>query len=67
MKYSFEKVQADAFRLLNTAVVSVGDSESSYFFYEAFALYLEAAGWSEEEFDAELLKRINRGWTPQYN
>ncbi len=67
MKFSFEKVQADAFRLLNLAAVSVTDSESSAFFYGAFVAYLKSSGWSEKEFDAELLNRINRGWSPQYN
>ena len=47
----------------NAALFSLAcNYEAAYYFFEEIDLYLSYCGWSEEEFDFETLKRIDKGW-----
>lgn len=41
--------------------------EESFFYEDLYHIYIKSCGWSSEEFDAELLRRINNSWDLMYN
>lgn len=62
MPYSLVALRVEEL-IKNAALFSlVQNYEAAYAFFDEMALYLTYCGWSEEEFDCETLKRIDRGW-----
>jgi len=61
MKLSFTAIRIQAFQLLDTAVFA-SSSEDFALYYDSFISYLNHSGYSESEFDSELIKYIDNNW-----
>lgn len=64
MKLPFSLVSIRVEELVkNAALFSLAQSyEVAYSFFDEIETYLAYSGWTEEEFDFESLKRIDKGW-----
>ncbi len=60
MKTPFTVVNFYANRLLIGA--SVFTDELSIFYWDAYNNYIDVCGWTDKEFDAALLLKINKEW-----
>jgi hypothetical protein len=58
IKISFEHLYIEANNLLLKMVNSPYDQYSKY--WEAYLFLLDGCGWSDKEFDIELLRRVDR-------
>ncbi len=65
MRTSFEIVSYYADMYFIKYVSS--SNEYSSFYLDVYFNYIKSCGWSIEEFDAELLRRINNSWDLMYN
>jgi hypothetical protein len=54
---NFNEIESNAFWILNKL-----DEDNAY--YEAYLNYLEDKGWTDQEFDRELLIKIDNNWLP---
>ena len=63
MKIPFDYILDRAFQILNL-VAMIDDCQDVI---DEFYSYLDACGWTETEFDAELLVRINNSWDILFN
>jgi hypothetical protein len=60
-KVAYDIVVIEAMRLLDKAVSASIEYQASYF--QQYSNYLSSMGWTDAEFDAEMLKRIDQNWT----
>ena len=60
-KVAYDLVVIEAMRLLDKAVSSPIEHQTSSF--QQYSNYLQSMGWTDAEFDAEMLKRIDQNWT----
>jgi len=60
-KVAYDLVVIEAMRLLGKAVSSPIEYQTSSF--QQYSNYLQSMGWTDAEFDAEMLKRIDQNWT----
>lgn len=61
----FDLIAPLAEQLADAAALS-DTSEDRIFLWDQYEDYIEACGWTEKEFDAELIKRINANWTTNH-
>lgn len=66
MKIPFELVYyyADIFYSKSACAKS---QEESLLYLDLYYTYLDSCGWSDTEFDLELLRRIDESWDLMYN
>jgi hypothetical protein len=66
MKIPFEIVSyyADIFCIKSACAKS---TEESSLYLDLYYAYLDSCGWSNKEFDLELLRRIDDNWDLMYN
>lgn len=57
----YDVIAIEADRLIVRMALSP-DYDLSYYFYSKYVLLITACGWTEIEFDREMLKRIDRSW-----
>ncbi len=60
-KLPFNKIEAEALKLIQKIAESTSVEETSYY-KDLLEAYLESVGWDSSTFDAELLKRIDANW-----
>lgn len=57
----FEKIEEEAQKLIQKIAEATSNEESDYY-HALLEAFLEGAGWTNEEFDAKLLKKIDANW-----
>ncbi len=62
----YEIVAAEADRLIIRMVVAP-TVEQVYYYWDLYVTYIEACGWTDQEFDKETIKRIDAGWFKRRN
>ncbi len=62
-KIPYEIVALEANKILNK-ILSSQEEDMIEAYYDRYIQYLEAAGWTAEEFDKESMKRIDKNWEP---
>ena len=66
MQFSYEVVEDYANKLADLAAMS-SNPEGRVFYWDLYIYYLNCCGWTEEDFDAEVLKRISDTWEVKFN
>lgn len=66
MKIPFEIVSIYA-TIFYTKMAAAPSLDESFFFQDLYYTYITSCGWSDLEFDTELLRRINDNWDLMYN
>jgi hypothetical protein len=64
MRTSYENVAAQAFQLIE-AVACAASFDGSDHFITCYRNLLRNNGWSDRDFDAETLRRIDADWFPK--
>lgn len=67
----YEMVAIEADKILGK-ILSTKDPDKISMYYDQYLDYLKATGWTDEEFDRETSKRVDRGWEktfpkPEFN
>ena len=57
----YEVVAVEADRLIIRMVVAPS-VEEVYYYWDLYVSYIEACGWTDQEFDKETIKRIDAAW-----
>jgi len=61
----FEIVFIEADRLI--CLMAESSMEMASYYLDQYNLYIESCGWTNQEFDNELLKLIDNSWDPDWN
>jgi hypothetical protein len=66
MKITFDIVSyyADIFCIKSAVAKTIQESS---LYRDLYFAYIDSCGWSDKEFDAELLRRIDDNWDLMYN
>ncbi len=59
-KLPFEAIEAQAFDLILQMVLAPAWEAHEY--WESYITYITECGWTDQEFDQELLERIDNQW-----
>jgi hypothetical protein len=57
----YDMVIVEAMRLFDRAVTA--SKEMQYNYFQEYIQYLQSMGWTNAEFDIEMLKRIDQNWS----
>jgi len=60
-RISYEIVAAEADRLIIRMVIA-STVEQVYYYWKLYIAYIEACGWTDQDFDKETIKRIDADW-----
>jgi len=66
MRIPFELVNYHANLFLTRLALADSKTESEYY-RDLYFAYIDSCGWSDIEFDQELLRRIDDSWDLMYN
>ena len=66
MKIPFEIVSYYA-NIFSAKMAAAFPSEEFLFYQDLYYKYITSCGWSDLEFDSELLRRVNENWDLMYN
>ncbi len=58
----YESVAIEADRLIVKMVLATTWAQMDYY-WDVYLVFLDACGWTDKEFDAETLKRIDATWS----
>lgn len=57
----YEIVAAEADRIIIRMVIAP-TLEGMYYYWDLYIAYIEACGWTDQEFDKETIKRVDAAW-----
>lgn len=60
-RISYGKMASEANRLIIRAALSF-KYHKHFEYWDQYISYLDSCGWTDQEFDRETLKRIDRNW-----
>lgn len=57
----YEVVAQEAERII-VRMVLAPSWEQAYYYWDLYTTFIESCGWTNQEFDRETIKRIDRAW-----
>lgn len=65
MRLPYEVIAMEADRLI-MLMASTSNYHDAYYWFHRYIDFIEACGWTDQDFDRETLKRVNASWCHEF-